>query len=559
MNFYFKDFLQKAQQNNSFAAALALQELKEGDTLYLGGETLHFYPETAAQKHYYISNNDGGMKNIAFLIFNKKKITIDGEGADLIFHGSILPFVLDQSNEVTVKNLSIDYECPMFTQAEIIASKEDYVDLFFDQKDFCAKVKNGEFCFYSKKDGWEHISSPLVTEFDPKTCAPVPFQKYYFPVPGAIDKSNFLSVIMYQVRLEQLNEQVIRMHGRLPYRHTVGNYWVATHSSREYPGFLLNSTANTVLENINLYHTTSMGIIGQLSENITLKEITVAPRPDSGRMLSVNADASHFVNCTGVISLENCRFVSLMDDCCNVHGNYLRCKQLVNDHTVLLTYGHFQQYGVVSFKKGDTLRFYAPEEFKSYAECTVQEAVLLRENLVLLTTKEKLPAQFAAQHLVENYSRMPEISIKNCEFGANRPRGVLLSSNKKSVVENCIFYNMNAAVQIGGEMKDWLESGSVENVTIKNNQFKNAAYAGDYVLDFAPRGVKNIEDYAHQNILVEGNTFTMNDRRILNAAHCKNLRFVNNTFVHDPNLPNQGEEGDGFKTGTLFESCIEKI
>lgn len=559
MELYLKDYLQQCGNDASLAAALALDEAKTGDTLHLGGGTLHFYPQNASQDFYYISNNDYGLKNIAFLIKNKTDFTIDGDGADLIFHGHILPFALHQNNSVTVKNLSVDYEYPMFAQAKITAANSEFVDLQFDQKTFCAKVKNGKFCFYSEQDGWEHISEPLVTEFDPKTCAPTAFQRYYFPISGEIDTSNFLSVIMHKVRLEQLQEGVIRMHGKLPYLHTVGNYWVATHASREYPGFLLTETANTVLENLHLYHTTGMGVVGQLSHNITLKQVIMAPRPGSGRMLSVNADASHFVNCTGTVLLEGCRFVSLMDDCCNIHGNYLRCKQVLNPNTALLTFGHSQQKGVLNLKAGDTVRLFAPEEMNPCASLTVQSAALLRDDLVLLKTEQPLPAEFGPDYLTESYDRMPQVHIKNCEFGANRPRGVLVSTNKKAVVEHCKFYNMNAAVQIGGEVKNWLESGSVEDVLIENNEFCNAAYAGGYVLDFAPRGMKESNTFVHQNITVQNNHFEMNDRRILKAAYCKNLRFVNNTFTHNPALPNQGEQGNGFLTEKLFDCTIEPL
>ena len=65
--------------------------------------------------------------------------------------------------------------------------------------------------------------------------------------------------------------------------------------------------------------------------------------------------------------------------------------------------------------------------------------------------------------------------------------------------------------------------------------------------------------FVHQNITVQNNHFEMNDRRILKAAYCKNLRFVNNTFTHNPALPNQGEQGSGFLTEKLFDCTIEPL
>ena len=76
--------------------------LNDGDTLSLGGVKLDITEKDIFKKHYFISNNDSGEKPIVFPIISKKNITIDGEGADLIFHGEILPFVIDNSENICI-------------------------------------------------------------------------------------------------------------------------------------------------------------------------------------------------------------------------------------------------------------------------------------------------------------------------------------------------------------------------------------------------------------------------------------------------------------------------
>lgn len=558
MEYHIKTFLSKNGRDVSKSITEVFNIIQSGDVLNLDGEKLDIYPQNTQSLFFAVSNNDSGIKNIAFLLQNKENVTIDGNGADLIFHGDVSPFVVDDCKSIVVKNLSVDYKYPMFAQAKIITANEEYTDLYFDNDQFCAKVKDGRFCFYNTKDGWENTDNPLVTEMDSETIAPMAYQSPYFPITGEIDYSDFLSVLMYKVRLEQLDDNTIRMVGKLPYTHTVGNYWVATHGGRKNSAFLINHSKDVKLNNVRIFCSVGMGVVGQTSHNISLDEVVMAPREGSGRMLSTNADASHFINCSGKISLNKCKFVSMMDDCCNIHGNYMYCKEKINKNKMVLAFGHFQQQGVLVFREGDVIRFFKKHERLPYQLAVVKSVRMLSLDAVEITTADDLPEEFEAEHLVENYSRMPEVHISNSEFGNNRPRGLLISTNKRTVIENCKFYNMNAAIQIGGEMEDWYESGSVEDVVIRNNDFCNSAYAGDFVLDFAPRNVKNLDSFVHSNILVENNVFTMNDRRFLKAAYCKNLRFFNNHYVYDKTLPKHGDLNDGISTEKMFDCIIEQ-
>ena len=76
------------------AIRAALADCQPGDTLCLGGGLLHLYPEHTAVRPYYVSNNDYSEKHIAFDLQNRRDLTIDGEGAELLFHGHVTPFVL---------------------------------------------------------------------------------------------------------------------------------------------------------------------------------------------------------------------------------------------------------------------------------------------------------------------------------------------------------------------------------------------------------------------------------------------------------------------------------
>ena len=98
MKIHIKDFIND-EANCSAAFVKAISMAADGDTLLLDGKEYHFYPEGAYQKEYYISNNDGGIKPIALPMIGKKNFTVDGCGADLIFHGNMMPMVVVFSDE----------------------------------------------------------------------------------------------------------------------------------------------------------------------------------------------------------------------------------------------------------------------------------------------------------------------------------------------------------------------------------------------------------------------------------------------------------------------------
>ena len=544
----------KTEKNKSAVLRAAVERMQDGDTLCLDGETLELYPEGAAVRSYYISNNDSGEKSIAFPLVGKQHITVDGGGARLLLHGRIMPFVIDGCEDVTIRDLFIDYAAPFYAQADIVEADEHHTVLQFDNKEFFCRVKDGNFCFYSPTDGWEDtVDKCLTMEFDREKAAPAPYAVQYFPYTGAGDDS-FLRFMYRDVTLEEQATGRIVMHGDLGFTHTVGNVWVCTHSSREFPGIFITGSRGVVLEDVTMYHTASMGVIAQISENIALRRVQAVPRPGSGRMLSVNADATHFVNCRGSIELTDCKFVSMMDDALNIHGIYNRVQKKLSENTLLLDFGHFQQYGVQIYRPGDTVTVFDSDTMRERVRGKVVSAELLNEKEIRLQLDCAVP-QPGPHDLTENISTAPDITIRGTESGYNRPRGFLLSTAGKTVVEDCTFYNISCGIQFGCDMVDWYESGAVQDVTIRGNRFHNSAYTGGPALLVAPRlRVRTPEEPFNGRVVIENNSFIQHEPRLLQAKSIRELVFRGNTFHADASLPAQPPIG---KDGVSIEACVE--
>ena len=290
MNIFLKDFLISTEKDDMTLSVLnAVSSLNDGDTLHLGGGTLHFYPDFAESAEYFVPNNDWSRKPIAFLLKNLNNITIDGEGASLIFHGRMSPFVIDNCTNVSVKNLSIDYSEPMYFEAKIIDAGEDFINLQYDDDIFHVDIAENALRFYG--DGWENVANRfLVNEFDPEIKGPALGTPTYFANVSGVPDKTFMAFLHRYLTASKPDKNVLRLEGDFKYHHKVGRYWLCTHNDRKYPGIYVTECKDVTLCNILLTHTLSMGIIASLSENITLDNVQALP--GEGRMLSVDAPAS---------------------------------------------------------------------------------------------------------------------------------------------------------------------------------------------------------------------------------------------------------------------------
>ncbi len=555
-----KDFLYLKEDNDfTLCVQEALHTLKKhpGATLKLGGGEYHFYEKYAFQKDYYISNNTYGKKNIIFPLIDMEDVTVDGEGADLMFHGDILPFVIDNSKNVTLKNFKIDYPNPFFFQGEITDAQEDFIEITFDPKGTSLKIEDNNMVFFSPEDGWEiKKDRALTTEFDIKTSGPSSHISPYILFLSDKSDGSFLERMYRYMKATQLAENKIRFDGHFKHTHNIGNMFVCTCApGRTSPGILINEAKDTLLKDVTLHSSIAMGIIGQLSENVTLENVKTVPRENSGRYLSVNADSTHFVNCTGAIRYENCIFTNMLDDAGNVHGNYLKIAKVIDKHTLLLTFGHEEQVGVSIFSKGDVVRLVDNKKMTEIACVTVKESTLLSTDYIRLEVEEDLP-ELNKGNTVENFTKMPELYINNCISGHNRPRGFLPSTWRKTVITNNTFYNMSQALHFTGDSNDWFESGHVEDVIIKNNNFKNSAYTGGCAIIIDPHVLEGDTPY-HKNIIIEDNVFEMHEERFLIAKHVENLVFKNNKFIKNELLPAHNKPNE--KGIVIADSCVNSI
>ncbi len=110
---------------------------------------------------------------------------------------------------------------------------------------------------------------------------------------------------------------------------------------RPNPRIFLHKGKNVSLDNVTVHYSERMGLLAQLSENITLNKFNVSFRgKNDPKYFTAQADAIHFSSCKGVIISKNGLYENMMDDAINIHGSYLKVITRLGGHSIIARYMH---------------------------------------------------------------------------------------------------------------------------------------------------------------------------------------------------------------------------
>jgi hypothetical protein len=521
-----KDFTSKVfevlQNANELACTI---EFKTG--------TYNFYPESAYEKYVKISNNDNGLRKFIFPLEGRKNITINGNGSTFIFHGSVIPFLIENSTNIKIENLNIEYDFPFDLEGLVVANNQE--EKTFDLKiheDNKYNIKDN-ILYFSGYD-WEiGLGENIV--YNAKTKSPEYYTSRY--------EHNFHENTL---RAQPLDDRIVRFSNlnaaKVPPVGSIYSDKGPHGENRNIVGFRVYKSKNLQLKNINVYHAGAMAFIAEKTEKITLNKFNVILKEGSTRIISATADATHFINCKGQITIDNCRFENMLDDASNVHGTYMINNEVLDSVTVAVKFGHFQQQGFDFAEKGDTLRFVDRTNLMPLSIGVVKNIHMINENYYTITFEEQIP-EFSKKNIaIENITWMPSLVVKNCTVKQNRARSLLISTSKSVLVENNYFASMMAGIRICGDANYWFESGPVSNVIVRGNTFENLGIGGH-----APQAILQIDPiigkkfrgdgFYHRNIVFENNTIRTFDPLIIYALSVDGLIIKNNTIIQTKICP----------------------
>ena len=119
--------------------------------ILFGPGTYHFYPDYAVEKLLYISNHDEDtIKKIAFDLGGMKQIKINGAGAEFLFHTDIIPFHIDQCENIQIEGFTVDYARTGYSEGHILEVTEKRMLLEIDRKEYPYRVIH-ESCILKRR------------------------------------------------------------------------------------------------------------------------------------------------------------------------------------------------------------------------------------------------------------------------------------------------------------------------------------------------------------------------------------------------------------------------
>jgi polygalacturonase len=501
--------------------------------------------------------DDGHAVMIGFDLKQLKNVTVEGNGSEFVFHGNMQIARIDSCENITFRNFSIDWDRPYISQGEIVRATDEYLDVSIDKTQYPYIIEDGKIMFTG--EGWKY---PVLRTYnnlydkDRKEILPQTWDDMLGDI--------------FEQKAEELGGAVVRFHGKphriKPEKIEKGTFVSLYHAHYLTTGIDILHSKNTLLKDLTIYHALSHGVYGELSENITLDNTSMTANEAKGRVFSIVADASHFVNCKGLIKIENCAHTGQGDDFINVHGRNVVIQAIVDAKTVdVKTDGRYNL-------PGDEVWLLHRETVQRGEIRTVESVTpVYKESQHIgyrIAFTEALPKGTKAGDFMENKTWTASLELRNCKIlKKHRARGILVTTPGDVIIENNYFRTAGTAILLEGDTDYWFESGANTNVRIRNNVFEDCLTSGnktgnrwewgDAVITITPShrpSSEKTEPY-HKNIVISNNVFKVFDAPLVRARSVRGLQFTENEIIKTFNYSPYAWQKSAF----LLDGCRETL
>jgi len=523
--------------------ALAKASKLEKPLIYFPKGVYHFSPAfEGVSDRTYCPNN----------IRNINNLTIDGGGSEFIFHGKTICFFAEHCENLTLTNFIIDWERPMVTQGEFVAVSDDAVRLKIDKKQYPYHIVNG--IVWYDGEGWCTTDCRLSNIFDKES-------RDIIPTTHDDSAGNF-----HRGKATEVEDGVIEFAGPFEWERKPEVTNVVTMYNYIYPAdaIRLEKCKNVNIKDILLHHGGSMAVFASSVDGLMIDNYDIVARLSKDRYFANMADGFHIKGCKGKVTVKNCDFNGGGDDFFNVHNMYAAIKGKLSDTRLSVkSYKHFD------YSPGDSVWFVTKKSGQRIASNIVKSVKYISGEvfpgaMFEMEFEKPIPSELVIDDVIENAVWCPEVEVCNNRiYKRHRATGVRVTTPRKADIHDNWFNTAGHAILIEGDIVFWLESGSNNNLIIRNNIFDNCMTSGsttggrwewgEAVIDITPSiKAETTESPAyHHNIIIKDNEFRIFDYPILRARSVDNLQFINNKIV----LSDKYQPYTVLKYNFLLEGC----
>ncbi len=498
-----------------------IYDVRQDDSFALKG----FYCSNTAKKH----ENPDGTRFSALYLDGKKNITIDGNGATLLIHGKMTPLLFNKCENITIKNLTIDYACPTMAEFKVL-SNENGACVIEINEDCLHRIEGNNLIWQGENNlsgvpYWEdsYIGNRRhIKLIDPETSIPRDFRRADLNFEEIEDLGN-----------NQLKVVLKKKDADFP----MGATFQTRNIVRDQTGSLFQRCKNLSFENLRVKFMHGLGMVSQFCENVTYKNCDLTPAEH--RTITSTADFFQFSGCKGDLFIENCKAQGAHDDYINVHGTHLRIIEAdYSNNSIIVRFMHDESWGFQAFEIGDELEFIKWNNLQPYEVTKVIAYKKLNDTDISLNLDRPLPEIEINKDVVENATWTPNLYVRNCDFGTTSGRGILCTTRGEIIIENNKFYKLHGpALLLEDDCNFWFESGYSKEVIFRNNTVISCdhgkTYPGAPVIRYTPKIMnESFQGYVHGKLVLENNTFNkpIGEKHIIWLEYLKEAEIKNNIF-----------------------------
>jgi hypothetical protein len=452
--------------------------------------------------------NERGRSQSSLDINNVKNMTIEGNGSEFIGHDYSTMFHFTDCHNITINNLTIDWDPLPYTHGKVVKVDSNYLDI--------------------------EVIAPFTAQAGRRTEGLLGYDPELHRMARRYTDHYQLG---YEKTSEVMRPGVMRLFigrqdrfkGVLP---PVGKYIIARHQIYGYQAFQFLKCSKVQIENVNIYSNPGMGLIAAQSRDFLIRHLKVMIRPGSGRWMSTTADATNFSGCRGTIVMENCLFEGMGDDATNIRsGSYQVVAERLDDRRLSISGG--KRGGIpTSPEVGDKLELSGEDKLLlPYATVTVRSVEIdKKEKRLVVEFSDKLPERIGKGDIVGNASSCPSVRIRDCTVIRNRARGFIIKT-RDVIIEDCTFQDVSVSpIGLETDINAWWEAIGSHDVIVRNNRFIDCRFEPGYLSGVieshtmsqtAPAGV-------HQRITIENNIILGSDKNAVKIGSTDGVNIINN-------------------------------
>lgn len=487
---------EKLQEDINSAVSNGLSELNVADGYYRFGR--------------------GKYENLT--ISGASNLKIIGNDVNIIEESIKKAVVLQNCNNVTLQGFRIDFEPLQFSQGTVLSVDKE-------SKTFTFKVDNG---YRIPDSGWDN-SRLFAYLADGETV----LRKH----PN--DKV---------VNVNHLGNKVVELGT------TLGNLFdgdvpfepgcrVVIPLRTSGGAVSVENCGECTLKDVHIYSSPGFGLYEQGGNGGNVYDgLRLIRRPNTNRLHASSADGFHSKGCKTGPRLINSELSYAEDDLFNVHGSLDYVYDVIGKNKLLVV-GH---YGI-STDVGTSVDFYDLESYEYKDTATVTAVTKLSDTVYMNNIKDVssfIGSEYGVtvRTMADGTFDMYEVTldrdvdilpydwyigtstsskntvIKNTYFHDGPVRGILMRA-PDSVIEDCTFENISCSAIFVCLSRYWYEGPCANNLTIKNNTFKNTVC-----------GVPGSESSMGA---IQAITERFNDRKTpFETTHYSNINITGNTIEH---------------------------